>query len=79
MIKWVGHPVDTEGRNLELGNYRGFDGREVDHVVLHELEPIAFVECKLADAEASGSLRYLKLRFPKRRPGKPARKAAATT
>lgn len=64
LAKWVEYQIDTEGRDLELRYFRDVDGREVDFVVLQDRQPIAFVECKLADAEASGSLRYLKLRYP---------------
>ena len=64
LLKWVEYQVDTEGRDLDLRYFRDVDGREVDFVILQDRQPIALVECKLSDAEASGSLRYLKLRYP---------------
>ena len=64
LAKWVEYQVDTRGEALELRYFRDVDGREVDFVVLHNQEPIALVECKQSDADVSGSLRYLKLRYP---------------
>ena len=64
LAKWVEYQVDTRGEVLELRYFRDVDGREVDFVVLHNHEPIALVECKQSDADVSGSLRYLKLRYP---------------
>ena len=64
LLKWVEHQIDTEGRELELRYFRDVDGREVDFVVTERMQPIAFVECKTADAPVGTGLRYLRRRFP---------------
>ena len=64
LMKWVEYQVDTQAANLELRYFRNTDGREVDFVILHHQQPIALIECKQSDSEVSGSLRYLKLRYP---------------
>ena len=45
--------------------FRDIDGREVDFVLVHDVHPIGFVECKWGDAEVSPWLRHLRRRFPK--------------
>ena len=55
---------------LALRYFRDVDGREGDFVILPNQEPIALVECKQPDADVSGSLRYLKLRYLPRRPSR---------
>ena len=37
----------------------------MDFVVVERNEPLLGVECKWADVEVDGSLRYLKAKFPK--------------
>ncbi len=64
LIKWVEYQIDTAGEDLELRYFRDTDGREVDFVILHKQQPIALIECKQSDADVSGSLRYMKLRYP---------------
>ena len=65
LLKWAHYQADTQGHAIELRYFRDIDGREVDFVLVHEAQPIGFVECKLGDAEVSPSLRYLRQRFPK--------------
>jgi uncharacterized protein len=64
LLKWVEYQIDTQGHALELRYFRDVDGREVDFVVLHNAQPIAFIECKHSDGEVSGALKYLNQRFP---------------
>ena len=64
LLKWVHFQQDTEGRDLDLLYFRDVDGREVDFVVTERRRPIRFIECKSADADVAGGLRYLKERFP---------------
>lgn len=64
LLKWVHFQFDSEGRELELRYFRDVDGREVDFVVVERRHPILLVEAKLTSEQASGSLRYLKQRFP---------------
>ncbi len=64
LLKWVEFQVDTEGHDVQLRYFRDIDGREVDFVILHNQEPVAFIECKLSDADISGGLNYLHQRFP---------------
>jgi predicted AAA+ superfamily ATPase len=65
LLKWAHYQADTQGHAIELRYFRDIDGREVAFVLVHEAQPIGFVECKLGDAEVSPSLRYLRQRFPK--------------
>lgn len=62
--KWVHWQQDVEGRDAELRYFRDTDGREVDFVVMVGGQPVSFIECKLADGEVGGGMRYLKQRFP---------------
>jgi hypothetical protein len=64
LLKWVQLQQDTQGRDLELRYFRDLDGREVDFVVTERRQPLTLVECKWADTEIDGGLRYLKARFP---------------
>jgi uncharacterized protein len=64
LLKWVEFQVDTQGHDVQLRYFRDIDGREVDFVILHDQEPVAFIECKLSDSDISGSLNYLHQRFP---------------
>src|SRR6266545_3592921 len=64
LLKWVHFEQDTQGRDLDLRYFRDLAGREVDFVVAEGRRPKLLVECKWDDAEADGSLRYLKARFP---------------
>jgi uncharacterized protein len=64
LLKWVEFQVDTQGHDVQLRYFRDIDGREVDFVILHDQEPIAFIECKLFDSDISGGLNYLHQRFP---------------
>ena len=64
LLKWVHFEQDTQGRDIELRYFRDIEGREVDFVVVEGRHPRLLVECKLGDAEADRSLRYLKARFP---------------
>jgi predicted AAA+ superfamily ATPase len=58
LLKWVEFQIDTEGRSLELRYFRDIDGREVDFVVTERGQPIALVECKLADGDIAPGLKY---------------------
>ena len=64
LLKWVEFQVDTQGHDVQLRYFRDIDGREVDFVILHNQEPVAFIECKLSDSDISGGLNYLHQRFP---------------
>jgi uncharacterized protein len=64
LLKWVEFQVDTQGHDVQLRYFRDIDGREVDFVILHDQEPVAFIECKLSDSDISGGLNYLHQRFP---------------
>jgi uncharacterized protein len=63
LLKWCEYQIDTQGREVELRYFRDVDRREVDFVLTERGQPIAFVECKLADESVSAGLRYLKARF----------------
>jgi hypothetical protein len=65
LLKWVFYLQDLEGRDVELRYFRDVDKREVDFVVMEGNSPLHFVECKTSAREASPSLRYLKVRFPR--------------
>jgi len=65
LLKWVQFQQDAQGRDLELRYFRDVDGREVDFVITERRQPLTLVECKWADTELDGSLRYLKTRFPR--------------
>jgi uncharacterized protein len=64
LLKYCFFLQDTEGRDVELRYFRDVDKREVDFVIVEDLKPIRFIECKVSSKEASRSLRYLKQRFP---------------
>ena len=64
LMKWCCFVQDTEGREVELRYFRDIDKREVDFVLLEELKPIHFIECKLSEMRPSNGLKYLKKRFP---------------
>ncbi|MBI3068956.1 MAG: ATP-binding protein [Betaproteobacteria bacterium] len=64
LLKWVHFEQDTLGRDLDLRYFRDLEGREVDFVITEGGNPRLSVECKWDDADADGSLRYLKARFP---------------
>lgn len=65
LLKWVEFQRDTQGRALELRYFRDIDGREVDFIVVDGAgQPVAAVECKLADDAVAPGLRYLEARFP---------------
>jgi predicted AAA+ superfamily ATPase len=64
LLKWCYFLQDTQGREVELRYFRDIDRREVDFVVTENSRPVFFVECKQKDKSISGSLRYLKTRFP---------------
>jgi len=65
LLKWVHYEQDVKGRDVELRYFRDTDRREVDFVVVERNVPLMGVECKWADVEVDGSLRYLKAKFPK--------------
>ncbi|MBI3535293.1 MAG: DUF4143 domain-containing protein [Deltaproteobacteria bacterium] len=67
LLKWVHYQEDVEGYHWELRYFRDRDGREVDFVLIKNENPELLIECKLADTSISGSLLYLKRRFPKSR------------
>lgn len=64
LLKWVHFQQDTLGENMDLRYFRDVDGREVGFVLVAGKQPIAFIECKWADAPTSLALKYLKKRFP---------------
>jgi predicted AAA+ superfamily ATPase len=67
LLKWIYFQQDVEGRRMELRYYRDKAGREVDFVVIENNLPILLVEAKLADAEISRGLIFLKQKYPKAR------------
>jgi predicted AAA+ superfamily ATPase len=64
LLKWCFFIQDTQGREVELRYFRDVDRREVDFVVTENRNPMLLVECKQSEKSVSGSLRYLKIRFP---------------
>ncbi len=64
LLKWVKFQIDTQGHDVQLRYFRDIDGREVDFVILHNQEPVAFIECKLSDSAIGGGLNHLHQRFP---------------
>jgi len=63
-LEWAHYQLDTQGRAIELRQYRDIDRREVDFVLTDGGKTIGFVECEWGDADLSPSLRYLRQRFP---------------
>jgi uncharacterized protein len=64
LLKWCFFLQDVEGREVELRYFRDVDRREVDFVIVENLKPIYFLECKTKDKGPSLSIKYLKKRFP---------------
>jgi hypothetical protein len=64
LLKWCFFMQDTQARDVELRYFRDVDRREVDFVVTQDGQPTLLVECKQSEKSISGSLRYLKQRFP---------------
>jgi len=62
--KWCCFLQDSQGRNIELRYFRDIDKREVDFVIVEDLKPVGFIECKLNGKELHSGLRYLTERFP---------------
>jgi hypothetical protein len=55
---------DTQAEDIQLRYFRDRDKREVDFVIVQNGLPVRFIECKSAQKGTSGSLRYIKQRFP---------------
>jgi hypothetical protein len=64
LLKWVHFEQDASGRDLDLRYFRDVDRREVDFVITERGLPITLIECKWADADVDGGLRYLHAKFP---------------
>lgn len=64
LLKWICFQEDTEGREVELRYFRDVDRREVDFVIMEDMQPVVFLECKWNDAPIGNGLKYLKARFP---------------
>ncbi len=54
---------DTLGEDWNLRFFRDSEKREVDFVLLKDMKPIAFIECKLSETNISPHLKYLKGKF----------------
>ncbi|MBW1891422.1 MAG: ATP-binding protein [Deltaproteobacteria bacterium] len=64
LLKWCYYKQDTEGIALELRYFRDVDKREVDFVIVENMQPTLFIECKLSEKSVALPLKYLKKRFP---------------
>jgi predicted AAA+ superfamily ATPase len=64
LLKWIHWMEDTQAEDIQLRYFRDRDKREVDFVIVQNGLPVRFIECKSAQKGTSGSLRYIKQRFP---------------
>ncbi len=64
LLKWIHYKQDTEAANIDLRYFRDSDAREVDFVVTEKNKPVLLIEVKSSAKEISGSLKYLKKKYP---------------
>ncbi len=64
LLKYCHHLEDTQGYRMELRFVRDTDRREVDFVVIRNVEPLFAVECKSGEQSPSRAIPYFRQRTP---------------